>query len=102
MSNEIDEEVTIKRAVAIASQKSFVLGNSGNNGIGIPVTFVGPLFWACILTFNFTKLALILLPITLAIEAVVGFGMRFRDGIAGIMKNIAYSVFSTQRKCVKN
>ena len=37
MSNQIEEEITIKRAVAKASIKSFALGNSGNNGIGVPV-----------------------------------------------------------------
>ncbi len=102
MSNEIEEEITIKRAVAIASIKSFALGNSGNNGIGVPVTFLGPLFWACILTFNFTKLALILFPIIFLVEATVGFGMRFRDGIAGILRIITYSLFSSKRKSVRN
>ena len=102
MSDEIEVEVIAKRAVSIASKQSFALGNSGNNNIGIPITLVGPLFWCCIMMFSFTKMPILLFVLTTIAETVIGYGMKIRGGIVGMIRIMKYNTFSSKRKSVRN
>jgi hypothetical protein len=102
MSDEMDYEVTTKRAVSIASKKGYVLGNSNNNDTGVPLTIVGPAVWIAILSFSLTKIPLFILFFLIITEFVIGYALAIRGGLVGALSILKYNVFSTKRKNVRN